>query len=282
MDYNAADLSSVLRTLSALSNQQQPQPQPQLQLQSQSHPPYSHSPEPAPTEDNDPYEPTESLPQLPIPPKPISRPQHHHHQQQQHPSLAPQPQPQPRPAPTPAPAGSIAEDTSSITSWPSALRYVMRTVAQNEDIQRRIRWLIQRQHDHEKQWWQGREALLKKQSARTEKKKELDAVLRSVGAPVDENKQVSTAEEDRAELTNYDAKVYKASRQMSDAMIAELKALRIPFFTIKKGLVSDSDPSNPGRTTTNPAVKQQQQLSREELSALQLRMLELLQDLCRE
>nr|XP_001396192.2 hypothetical protein ANI_1_542114 [Aspergillus niger CBS 513.88] len=261
MDYNAADLSSVLRTLSALSNQQQPQAQLQLQPQSQSRPPYSHSPEPAPTEDNDPYEPTESLPQLPIPPKPISRPQHHHHQQQQHPSPAPQPQPQPRPAPTPAPAGCIAEDTSSITSWPSALRYVMRTVAQNEDIQRRIRWLIQRQHDHEKQWWQGREALLKKQSARTEKKKELDAVLRSVGAPVDENKQVSTAEEDRAELTNYDAKVYKASRQMSDAMIAELKALRIPFFTIKKGL---------------------QQLSREELSALQLRMLELLQDLCKK
>lgn len=94
-----------------------------------------------------------------------------------------------------------------------------------------------------------------------------------------------TAEEARAELTNYDAKVYKASRQMSDAMIAELKALRIPFFTIKKGLVLDSDPSNMGRTTTTtPTVKQQQQqqLSREELSALQLRMLELLQDLCRE
>ncbi|GLA59003.1 hypothetical protein AtubIFM54640_009732 [Aspergillus tubingensis] len=287
MDYNAADLSSVLRTLSALSNQQQPHSQPQ-HLQAQSYPPYSHNPDsttPAPpTEDNDPYEPTESLPQLPIPPKPTSsRPQHHQTQQQHHhhhhPSQAPQPQP------APAPTGPITEDTSTITAWPTALRYVMRTVAQNEEIQRRLRWLIQRQHDHEKQWWQGREALLKKQSARTEKKKELDAVLRSVGAPVDENKQVSTAEEDRAELTNYDAKVYKASRQMSDAMIAELKALRIPFFTIKKGLVLDSDPSNMGRTTTTtPTVKQQQQqqLSREELSALQLRMLELLQDLCRE
>lgn len=175
MDYNAADLSSVLRTLSALSNQQLPQPQSQaqsqqLQLQPQSHPPYSHNPDSttpaAPTEDNDPYEPTESLPQLPIPPKPTSsRPQHH------------QTQPQPQPHPRPAPAGPIAEDTSTITTWPTALRYVMRTVAQNEEIQRRLRWLIQRQHDHEKQWWQGREALLKKQSARTEKKKELDAVL---------------------------------------------------------------------------------------------------------
>ncbi|PYH71959.1 uncharacterized protein BO88DRAFT_402262 [Aspergillus vadensis CBS 113365] len=176
MDYNAADLSSVLRTLSALSNQQLPQAQSQaqsqhLQLQPQSHPPYSHNPDPttqtAPTEDNDPYEPSESLPQLPIPPKPTSsRPQHHPTQQSQ-----------PHPRPAPAPAGSITEDTSTITTWPTALRYVMRTVAQNEEIQRRLRWLIQRQHDHEKQWWQGREALLKKQSARTEKKKELDAVL---------------------------------------------------------------------------------------------------------
>ncbi|OJJ66681.1 hypothetical protein ASPBRDRAFT_137556 [Aspergillus brasiliensis CBS 101740] len=293
MDYNAADLSSVLRTLSALSNQQQPQPQQQLQSQLQplqNHSPYSHNSEPASTEDNDPYEPTESLPRLPEPSKPTSKPtsppqhHHHHHQQQlqQHPSTAP---PQPAPTPSPAPGGVSGEDTSSITTWPSALRYVMRTVAQNEDIQRRLRWLIQRQHDHEKQWWQGREALLKKQSARTEKKKELDAVLRSVGAPVDENKQVSTAEEDRAELTNYDAKVYKASRQMSDAMIAELKALKIPFFTIKKSLVSDSEPSNMGRTTTATLTvkqQQQQQLSREEVSALQLRMLELLQDLCRE
>jgi hypothetical protein len=53
----------------------------------------------------------------------------------------------------------------------------MRAMSQNEDLQRRIRRLIQRQHDHERQWWQGREALCAKQRARGEKKKELDAVL---------------------------------------------------------------------------------------------------------
>lgn len=68
-------------------------------------------------------------------------------------------------------------DSSTITTWPAALRYVMRTVAQNEDMQRRIRRLIQSQHDHEKQWWQGRETLVKKHRTRVEKKKELDAVL---------------------------------------------------------------------------------------------------------
>ncbi|KAL2824603.1 hypothetical protein BDW59DRAFT_147188 [Aspergillus cavernicola] len=159
----------------------------------------------------------------------------------------------------------------------------MRTVAANEDIQRRIRFLIHRQHDHEKQWWRGREALLQKQRSRKEKKRELDEVLRSVGAPVDE-KDVSTAEEDLAEIQNYDAKVYKASKQMADAMLAELRGLNVPFFCVKRDLVTDEadndiHSSGHGRGTLE---KQDRTISIDELSALQHRMLELLQDLCRE
>ncbi|PYI10550.1 hypothetical protein BO78DRAFT_393972 [Aspergillus sclerotiicarbonarius CBS 121057] len=274
MDYNAADLTSVLRTLSALSNQQPPPLPPPASLQN--NPSQSHE-----LEEEDSYEPSESLPHIPIAPTPPPAPAPTTSSQtRSHPNTAvPQPQP---------PNGTgTSEDTSTITTWPSALRYVMRTVAQNESIQQRIRWLMQRQHDHEKQWWQGREALLKKQASRTEKKKELDAVLRSVGAPVDENKQISTAEEDLAELTNYDAKVYKASKQMSEAMGAELRTLRIPFFTIKKTLVSESTTKSP-EVARQPSGnhydpgKQRLLLSHEELSTLQLRMLELLQDLCRE
>ncbi|OJJ05392.1 hypothetical protein ASPVEDRAFT_44882 [Aspergillus versicolor CBS 583.65] len=67
--------------------------------------------------------------------------------------------------------------SSTITTWPAALKQVMRTVGQNEEMQRRIRFLIQRQHDHEKQWWKGREALVQKQTSRKEKKRELDQVL---------------------------------------------------------------------------------------------------------
>lgn len=69
-----------------------------------------------------------------------------------------------------------AVDTLTITTWPAALRYVMRTVGQNEETQLRIRGLIRSQHSHEQQWWKGREALLRQQ-ARGDKKKELDAVL---------------------------------------------------------------------------------------------------------
>ncbi|RAK99724.1 uncharacterized protein BO80DRAFT_426392 [Aspergillus ibericus CBS 121593] len=290
MDYNAADLTSVLRTLSALSNQQPPPPQPPAAAPPapfQNNTSQSHGLE----DEEDPYEPSESLPHIPIAPisapasAPATSPQTATSSQTR--AAPPQPQSQPQP-PNPHWNGT-PEDTSTITTWPSALRYVMRTVAQNESIQQRIRWLMQRQHDHEKQWWQGREALLKKQASRSEKKKELDAVLRSVGAPVDENKQISTAEEDRAELTNYDAKVYKASKQMSEAMGAELRTLRIPFFSIKKDLISESTTKTPegARSTSGNSYDPSKQLqllplSREELSALQLRMLELLQDLCRE
>jgi hypothetical protein len=33
------------------------------------------------------------------------------------------------------------------------------------------------QHDHEQQWWNGRQALVEKQNARLEGKKKLDDVL---------------------------------------------------------------------------------------------------------
>ncbi|KAH8432590.1 uncharacterized protein LDX57_010221 [Aspergillus melleus] len=152
-DYNAADLTSVLRTLSALST-------PALPPQDPPHPIHP---------DHDAYEPTDALPPAPVPaPTPSESSTKR---------SGPDPTSQPsRPRATGNPAATLG-DTSSITTWPAALRHVMRAVSQSEDLLQRIRWLIQRQHDHEKQWWQGREALLKKQRARVDKKKELDDVL---------------------------------------------------------------------------------------------------------
>lgn len=83
-----------------------------------------------------------------------------------------------RPAPPPPkPATTPTVDPSTITTWSAALRYVMRTVNQDEETQLRIRGLIRSQHSHERQWWKGREALVQRQQARGDKKKELDAVL---------------------------------------------------------------------------------------------------------
>lgn len=83
---------------------------------------------------------------------------------------------QPPPNP-PKPSSTPTLDPATITSWSAALRYVMRTVGQNEETQLRVRGLIRSQHNHEQQWWKGREALLQRQQGRGDKKKELDAVL---------------------------------------------------------------------------------------------------------
>ncbi|KAJ6081010.1 hypothetical protein N7499_005884 [Penicillium canescens] len=193
-------------------------------------------------------------------------------------------QPQPRP---PQPSNGPA-DSSNITTWPAALRYIMRTVGQNEETQHRIRGMIRSQHHHERQWFNAREALIKQQRGRPEKQKELDAVLRSIGAPVD-TKEADTAEQDfAAEVAAYDTKVYRAASQMTDALISELRGLGIPFFKIRTDLIQDS-PSGTGTPGSSVAQIQEpdltgvsSQITKSELVKLQQRMLELLEDLCKE
>jgi hypothetical protein len=73
--------------------------------------------------------------------------------------------------------GGNNSDPSTITTWSAALKHVMRAVSQNEALQARLRRLIRSQHEHERQWWKGREALIAKQKARVEKKRQLDEVL---------------------------------------------------------------------------------------------------------
>jgi hypothetical protein len=71
---------------------------------------------------------------------------------------------------------------------------------------------------------------------------------------------------------NYDAKVYKASAQMADAMAAELRGMGIPFFATRKSLAGRSE----------EATDDEAKLAPSELQDMQHRMLELLQDLCKE
>lgn len=85
--------------------------------------------------------------------------------------------PAPRHSDAPTKHSTSTSNASAITTWPPALRHVMRTVGQNEETQLRIRGLIRSQHTHEQQWWRNREALVSRQQSRGEKKKELDAVL---------------------------------------------------------------------------------------------------------
>ncbi|OAX78525.1 hypothetical protein ACJ72_07165 [Emergomyces africanus] len=166
-------------------------------------------------------------------------------------------------------------DSSTITTWPAALKYIMKTVAQNEDTQSKIRNLIRTQHDHEKQWWEGRQALVSKQAGREEKKKQLDEVLRSVGGVVANDSNGPNPQDDKIELDTYDKKVYKALTTMSKALDSELRRLGIPFFSIQHQLVDlSSDTASDSHSSGL--------LKSDDLTALQLRMLQFLEDLCKD
>ncbi|WEW59056.1 hypothetical protein PRK78_004524 [Emydomyces testavorans] len=176
-------------------------------------------------------------------------------------------------------------DPSTITAWPAALKFVMRTVAQNEVLQSKIRRLIRSQHDHEKKWWEAREALLSKQRSRAEKKQKLDEVLRSVGGAITTGPEMTAPEDDAAEIQAYDRKVYKATSDMSRALDVELRGLGIPFFAIKHDLVCHQSVIEKNKADTGSSSKtmgKNNVLSTDELRLLQQRMFDLLEDLCKE
>lgn len=68
-------------------------------------------------------------------------------------------------------------DPRTITTWPPALRYVMQAVAQNKETMDRVRHLIKLQHDHEKEWFSGRQRVVEMQKQRVVGGKRVDEIL---------------------------------------------------------------------------------------------------------
>jgi hypothetical protein len=91
-----------------------------------------------------------------------------------------------------------------------------------------------------------------------------------------------------AEIAAYDAKVYRAASQMADALVSELRGIGIPFFKIRTDLIQDSpngtDTPNSGVTKIQESDSTEvlSRITKSELETLQQRMLELLEDLCKE
>ena len=141
-------------------------------------------------------------------------------------------------------------------------------MAKNAETTSKMKRLIKNQHDNERQWWAGREALLAKHKGRGESQKKADDLLRSLGAANGHGvgEPSSTAVEEKAELERYDKKVYAALGQMTAAIDRELTMLRAPFFAIKHDLVQETEKSD--------GV-----LTKMKLLELQKKMLQLLEDL---
>ena len=87
-----------------------------------------------------------------------------------------------------------------------------------------------------------------------------------------------TPEEDREELQRYDAKIYRACKDMESFMTAEMEALRIPFFCIRPELVGSSLEIESSASEDSPGQKDR--LSPEQLNTLKKRVVELLEDMC--
>ena len=87
-----------------------------------------------------------------------------------------------------------------------------------------------------------------------------------------------TAEDEAAELLQYDKKVHRACSDMHKATMEELKGLGIPFFGVSKSCLTEAPSVTDGKEDGNSIGK----LDEKQLRALQKRMLALLEDLCQE
>lgn len=162
----SADLASILATLAAYTPAPAPAPSPTV--------PAVHTPQTPLVEGE--YDPltldtsisSTQVAQVEQQSKPLHRPapssiipneQHHQQrQQEQKPQL-------------------VIPSSSTITTWPPALRHVTKFIATNEAAMHRIRHLIQTQHEHERQWWEGRVSLVSQQAGREEGRRKLNSVL---------------------------------------------------------------------------------------------------------
>ncbi|KAI9713286.1 MAG: hypothetical protein M1828_001459 [Chrysothrix sp. TS-e1954] len=168
-------------------------------------------------------------------------------------------------------------DPSTIIEWPAGLRYVSKLAAQNEDLAVSIRKMIKNQHDHERQWWSGREAILQRQKDAKADSKKIDDVLKTIGGQPTKGKPVHN---DAAELKRYDVKVHKASKTMMDGMTAELRVASVPFFCTKPSLVVDTGQAETARSTGQ--ADSQGSITRKRFTELQRKMLQHLEDLFKD
>ncbi|TVY33778.1 hypothetical protein LOCC1_G007083 [Lachnellula occidentalis] len=248
------DLASILKTLSDLNSQnqqqqsqQESQPQPQSQPQSQSQPTV----------------------------KPQAQPYHAYQQAwQQQLEIASQSQ---KPsAPTNTPPNVV--EPASIIEWSAGLRCVMKTVAKHDNIINEIRRMINVQHEHEEQWFNGREALIEKQKGREEGQKKLDEVLKAVGGAISTAPSNNTPEELAKELQTFDMKVHRAQMQMVREMSTRLRGFGVPFFGTKGDLVKPARKE----VESGPGKDESGMIDEAELVKLQRKMLAFLEDLCSE
>jgi hypothetical protein len=87
-----------------------------------------------------------------------------------------------------------------------------------------------------------------------------------------------TPEREKAELSQYDAKVYRACKAMTEAQTSSLKVLGVPFFGTKPHLII-FESSEPSSATDTEQKSGNQKISKGQLLNLQRKMLNHLMEL---
>jgi hypothetical protein len=171
-----------------------------------------------------------------------------------------------------APKPNSDIDPTTITTWSPALRYVTKLLSQNEQLVQHIKKLIKSQHDHERQWWKGRDSVIQERRKREESRNAINDVLRAIGGLVDTSAP-DEPDSDEAALAAYDRKVHQAMHQMFKSFNKDLTEMGIPFFGTKSHLIREDGTPDTGTVPT---------MTRKELGQLQRRMLQFLEDMCKD
>lgn len=115
--------------------------------------------------------------------------------------------------------------------------------------------------------------MVTKHKGRSEKEKQVAAMLKSMGGIAPSTKPVNV-EEDQVELHNCDRRIHAAMTKMATEIDRELRGMGVPFYAIKHELVIlEEGPDRAGIAG---------RLDKGELRDLQKRVLQLLEELFKE
>lgn len=176
-------------------------------------------------------------------------------------------------------------DPRNITTWSAAMAYTRTHLLSSATNIAKLRKLIANQTLNERQWWAGREALLRQQRERGTRRSEINDVLRAVGGKVADGDKNGASRDEReaeeteamtAELRRYDLKVHVALAKMVEGMLAELRGLGVPFFCTR-GVLVRTEADDGG-----DEEKGEETISKATLERLQRRMLDYLEVSCQE
>jgi hypothetical protein len=121
-------------------------------------------------------------------------------------------------------------DPTKISSYSAAIKYISKYVSRDESTLHRIRQMIQDQERHERDWFEERQKILRRQTTRQQSQKELASVLKLVGADIGQDSLEDQPQANARELENYDQKVYKSAEVLVANHKEQLREMRIPLF----------------------------------------------------